>query len=130
MCPTAQADRHDPPWLIDEVVLGRPRPEHDSLDRVPAYGRGEPASGRTRARPFCQTESTRDSPLTQLPEPQQHGEHTLKLANLVAAKPLQLVSVQCLAKCLLADQRPVGQFLLPVLEPRQHLAFKEAPQAL
>jgi DNA invertase Pin-like site-specific DNA recombinase len=20
MCPTAQADRHDPPWLIDEVV--------------------------------------------------------------------------------------------------------------
>jgi hypothetical protein len=28
------------------------------------------------------------------------------------------------------ERRPVGQFLLPDLEPRQHLAFEEAAQAL
>src|SRR6478735_914770 len=31
----------------------------------------------------------------------------------------QLVRIERLAECLFADQRPVGQFLLPVLEPRQ-----------
>jgi hypothetical protein len=50
--------------------------------------------------------------------------------DLVASKLLQLVRIERLAECLLADQRPVGQFLLPVLEPRQHLAFEEAAQAL
>ena len=50
--------------------------------------------------------------------------------DLVAAKPLQLVRIERLAECLLADQVPVGQFLLPVLEPRQHIAFEEAAQAL
>ena len=50
--------------------------------------------------------------------------------HLVAAEPLQLVGVQRLAERLLADQRTVGQFLLPVFEPRQHLAFEEAAQAL
>ncbi len=46
--------------------------------------------------------------------------------DLVASKPLQSVRIERLAECLLADQWPVGQFLLPVLEPRQHLAFEEA----
>ena len=50
--------------------------------------------------------------------------------DLVAAKPLQLVRIECLAERLLANQRPVRQFLLPVIEPRQHLAFKEATQTL
>jgi hypothetical protein len=34
--------------------------------------------------------------------------------NLVAAEPLQLVRIQGLSKRLLADQRPVGQFLAAV----------------
>src|SRR5580704_12148134 len=50
--------------------------------------------------------------------------------DLVAPKPLKLVWVERLAERLLADQRPVGQFLLPVLEPRQHFAFEEAAQTL
>jgi hypothetical protein len=50
--------------------------------------------------------------------------------HLVASKPLKLVGVERLAERLLADQRAVGQLLLPVLEPRQHLAFEEAAQAL
>jgi hypothetical protein len=36
--------------------------------------------GRTRARPFCQTESGRDGPLPQVLEPQQHDEHSFELA--------------------------------------------------
>jgi hypothetical protein len=36
--------------------------------------------------------------------------------HLVTTKPLQLVWVERLAERLLADQRPVGQFLLPVLK--------------
>jgi hypothetical protein len=69
---------------------------------------------------------------TQVFEPQQHGEHSFELAveiDLVAAKPLQLVRVERLTERLLANQRPVGQFLLPVLEPWQHLAFEEPAQA-
>jgi hypothetical protein len=50
--------------------------------------------------------------------------------DLVAAKPLQLIRIECLAERLLANQRPVRQFLLPIIEPRQHLAFKEATQTL
>ena len=38
--------------------------------------------------------------------------------------------IERLTERLLADQRTIGQFLLPVLEPRQHLAFEEAAQAL
>ena len=49
-------------------------------------------------------------------------EHSFKLAvemDLVAAKSLQLVRIECLAERLLANQRPVRQFLLPVIEPRR-----------
>jgi hypothetical protein len=62
-------------------------------------------------------------------EPQQHSEHSFELAvemDLVASKPLQLVRIERLTQHLLADQRTIGQFLLPVLEPRQHRAFEEA----
>ena len=77
--------------------------------------------------------SALDGSTSQVFEPQQHSEHSFELAvemDLVTSKPLQFVSVERLAECLLTDQRPVGQFLLPVLEPRQHLAFEEAAQAL
>ena len=50
--------------------------------------------------------------------------------DLIATEPFQLVRIQRLAKGLLADQGPVREFVLAVLEPRQQLAFKEAAQAL
>jgi hypothetical protein len=50
--------------------------------------------------------------------------------NLVAAKRLQLVRVERLAERLFADQWPVGQFLLPILEPSRHFSFEEATQTL
>ena len=50
--------------------------------------------------------------------------------DLVAAEPLQLVGVERLTERLLADERPVGQFLLARLEPRQHLALQKATQSL
>jgi hypothetical protein len=56
-----------------------------------------------------------DRPLPQVLEAQQHGEHPF---------------LGCLAECLLADQGPVRHFLLAGLEPRQHLAFEEAPQSI
>ena len=65
---------------------------------------------------------------------QLHPGRDVDLARQVEPTPaslaLQLVRIERLAECLLADQRPVGQFLLPVLEPWQYLAFKEATQAL
>jgi hypothetical protein len=48
-------------------------------------------------------------------EAQQHGEQAFELAvemDLIAAEPFQLVGVERLAECLLADQGPVRQFLL------------------
>ena len=49
--------------------------------------------------------------------------------DLITAEPFQLVGVERLAECLLADQGPVRQFLFTGLEPRQYLAFEEAAQA-
>ena len=75
----------------------------------------------------------RGGPLPQIPKAQQHDQHPFELAvemDLIAAEPLQLVRIERLAECLLADQRAVGQFLLASLEPRQHLTLKEAAQAL
>src|SRR5271166_5087580 len=46
--------------------------------------------------------------------------------DLVAAAPLQLVGIERLTERLLADERPVGQFLLAHLEPRQHLVSPSA----
>jgi hypothetical protein len=46
-----------------------------------------------------------------------NGEHSLELAiqlDFVSSKRLQLVRIERLAERLLADQRTVGQFLLPV----------------
>ena len=77
--------------------------------------------------------SALDGSPSQVLKPQQHGKHSFELAvemDLVAPKPHQLVRIERVAECLLADQRTIGQFLLPVLEPRQHLAFEEAAQAL
>jgi hypothetical protein len=82
---------------------------------------------------FFPNGSAHDRPLTEFLEAHQHGQHPFKLAvevNLVAAKPLQLVWVERLTERLLADEWPVPQFLLAHLEPRQHLTFKEATQAL
>jgi hypothetical protein len=73
--------------------------------------------------------SARDRALPQVLQAQQHGQYPFELAvemHLVAAKPLQLVRVERLTERLLADQRPISQLLLPVLEPRQCLAFEEA----
>jgi hypothetical protein len=50
--------------------------------------------------------------------------------DLIAAEPFQLVCVERLAECLLADQGPVRHFLLAGLEPRQHLRFEEAEQGI
>ena len=50
--------------------------------------------------------------------------------DLVAAEPLQHVGVERLAERLLPDERPVGQFPLARLEPRQHLALQKATQSL
>ena len=50
--------------------------------------------------------------------------------DLIAADPFQLVCVERLAECLVADQGPVRQFLFPGLEPRQHLRFEEAEQGI
>jgi hypothetical protein len=47
-------------------------------------------------------------------EAQQHCERPFELTvemDLVAAEPLQLVGVERLAKCLIADQRAICQFL-------------------
>ena len=77
--------------------------------------------------------SALDGSTSQVLKPQQHGEHSFELTvevDLVASKPLQLIRIERVTERLLADQRPVGQFLLPVLEPWQYLAFKEATQAL
>ena len=63
--------------------------------------------------------SALDGSTSQFLQPQQHGEHSFELAiemHLVTTKPLQPVWVERLAERLLADQRPVGQFLLPVLK--------------
>ena len=62
-----------------------------------------------------------DGSTPQVLEPQQHGKHSLKLSiemDLVASKTLQLFRIERVAESLLADQRPVGQFLLPVVKPR------------
>jgi hypothetical protein len=50
--------------------------------------------------------------------------------NLVAAEPLQLVGIQCLAECLITNQWPIRQFLLPGLEPRQLLCFEVAAKTV
>jgi hypothetical protein len=44
--------------------------------------------------------------------------------NLVN-KPLELIRIERLSECLVADQRPVAPSFPPVLEPRQHLSFDE-----
>ena len=79
--------------------------------------------GSTRAsRPFLPNRSDHNGALPQVFQPQQHGQHAFELAvemDLVAAKPLQLVRVESLTECLFADQGPVRQFLLAVLEPRK-----------
>ena len=77
--------------------------------------------------------STRDRSLSQVLEAQQHGQRPFELSvemDLVAAEPLQLVGVEGFAERLLPDERPVGQFLLARLEPRQHLALQKATQSL
>src|SRR5580700_7599584 len=69
----------------------------------------------------------------QVLEAQQHGQRPFELSvemDLVAAEPLQLVGVERLTERLLPDERPVGQFPLARLEPRQHLALEKAPQSL
>ena len=75
-----------------------------------------PASKDPRIRlGFLPNGSALDGSPSQVLEPQQHGEHSFELAvemDLVASKPLQLVRIERLAERLLADQRPVGQFLL------------------
>ena len=61
--------------------------------------------------------SALDGSPSQVLEPQQHCKHLFEFAvemDLVASEPLQFVRIERLAECLLADQRPVGQFLLPV----------------
>src|SRR5208282_1383310 len=82
---------------------------------------------------FLRNGSARDRPLPQVLEAQQHGQRPFKLSvemDLVAAEPLQLVGVERLTERLLADERPVGQFLLARLEPRQHLSLQKATQSL
>ena len=81
---------------------------------------------------FCQTDQRSIAPC-QVLEVQQYGEHPFELAveaHLVAAMAFQLAGIERLAECLLADQEPVRQVLLPGLEPRQHLRFEEAAQAI
>jgi hypothetical protein len=73
------------------------------------------------------------SPRPQLLETQQHRQHPLEFAvqmDLVSAEAIQLVEVEGLTKGMLPNERPVRQFLLAVVEPRQHLVFEEAPQCL
>jgi hypothetical protein len=54
--------------------------------------------------------SSRDRPLPQVLEPQQHGQHPFELAvetDLVAAEPFELVRVERLAKGMLTDRRTI-----------------------
>ena len=51
------------------------------------------------------------------------GASLLKYFLVDRCEPLG--SVEGFTKSLLADQRPVGQFLPAVFEPRQRLGFKE-----
>jgi hypothetical protein len=58
---------------------------------------------------FFANGSALDRSLPQVLEVQQHDEHPFELAtemNLIAAEPFQLVCVERLAECLLADQGP------------------------
>jgi hypothetical protein len=69
---------------------------------------------------FLPNGSAFDRPLPQVLEAQQHGQHPFELAvemDLITAELFQLVCVQRLAECLLADQGPVRQFLPQRLEP-------------
>ena len=71
--------------------------------------------------------------MPQVLEAQEHGQRPFELSvemDLVAAEPLKLVRVERLTERLLADEQPVGQFLLARLEPRQHLALQKATQSL
>src|SRR6202041_4171031 len=77
--------------------------------------------------------SARNRPLPQVLEAQQHGQRPFELSvemDLIAAEPLQLVGVERLTELLLPAERPVGQFLLARLEPRQNLALQKATQSL
>src|SRR5262249_4006585 len=92
-----------------------------------------PSAQRPMAQSFFPNKSPRDRTLPQVLETQQHGEHPFKLAvemDLLVAKPLQLVRVERLAERLFADQRPVGRFLPPILEPILHLSLAETTETL
>jgi hypothetical protein len=65
--------------------------------------------------PFLPNGLALDRPCRRSLRRRQHSEHPF---------------LACLAECLLADQGPVRHFLLAGLEPRQHLAFEEAPQSI
>src|SRR5436309_3533560 len=76
-----------------------------------------PARKDPRTRSVLPNGSVLDGSPSQVLEAQQHDEHSFELAvemDLVTTKPLQLVGLERLAERLLADQRPVGQFLLSV----------------
>jgi hypothetical protein len=92
--------------------------------------------------------SARDRPLPQVFQAEQHGQRPLNLSvemHFVAAEPLQLVGVERLTECLLADEqcKPRNQqtahfiWSTIVLEPLKHpysrsgryrTAFTVAPQ--
>ena len=68
-----------------------------------------------RRSPILLNGSAREGALPQVFEPKQHGQRAFELAvqmNLVSSEPFQFVGVERLTERLLADQGPVGQFLL------------------
>src|SRR5262249_27661544 len=81
---------------------------------------------------FCETDSGGVYGATQLLELEQHREHTFELSiemDLVTGEAFEPIRIDCFAKCLLPDQRPIVEFLAPLLVPGQDLILEEALQA-
>src|SRR5208337_1804709 len=116
-------------FLSEKSCLGGDEPRREVIGGGPPRGEllkgGEPPG-------VLRNGSADDRPLLKVLQAQQDRQRPFEFVvemYLVAAEPLSLSGIE-LTERLLADERPVGQFLLARLEPRQHLALEKAAQSL